>query len=136
MWLYEGKEFSEVPEKVIGFVYKISNTLDGREYIGKKLFNFSSKKPPKKGKVRKRRVVKESDWREYFGSNLELIHDVKTHGEEHFTREILILCESKGQCNYHEARLQFSLRVLEQPEKWYNQQIRCRIHRSHLKLTK
>ena len=134
MWLYEGKEFEMVPSKVVGFVYKISNTLDGREYIGKKLFNFSTKKPPKKGNVRKRRVTKESDWREYFGSSEELMLDVEKLGREHFTREILLLCETKGQCNYHEARLQFEYRVLENPDKFYNRQIRCRVHQSHLKL--
>jgi len=133
MWIYEGKEFDEVPPKVIGFVYNITNTLDGRQYIGKKLFNFSTKKPPKKGKVRKRRVTKESDWREYYGSNEELNADVEKLGREHFTREILYLCTTKGWCNYHEARLQFEFRVLENRDKFYNQQIRCRVHRSHLK---
>ena len=135
MWLYEGQEFTEVPPNIVGFVYKITNTLDQREYIGKKLFSFVRSKPVK-GKKRRKRTVFESDWRDYFGSNKELVADVGTHGERCFIREILHLCESKGQCNYHEARLQFSLRVLEQPEKFYNEQIRCRIHRSHLKLPK
>lgn len=134
MWLYEGKEFDEIPSGVVGFVYKITNTLDNREYIGKKLFKFTKSKNPPKGKVRRKKVTVESDWREYFGSNKNLCEDVAVHGEQYFTREILVLCESKGQCNYHEARLQFSLRVLEQPEKFYNEQIRCRVHRSHLKL--
>jgi Putative endonuclease segE, GIY-YIG domain len=135
MWLYEGKEFTEVPDGIVGFVYKITNTLDKREYIGKKLFSFVRSKPVK-GKTRRKRTVFESDWREYYGSNKELCDDVGTHGERHFIREILHLCESKGLCNYHEARLQFLLGVLEQPEKFYNQQIRCRVHRSHLKLKK
>lgn len=134
MWLYEGKEFVEIPSGVVGFVYKITNTLDNREYIGKKLFKFTKSKKPSKGKVRRKRIAVESDWREYFGSNKSLCEDVAIHGEQFFTREILVLCETKGQCNYHEARLQFSLRVLERPEKFYNEQIRCRIHRSHLRL--
>lgn len=133
MWLYEGKPFEEVPPKVIGFVYKITNTLDNREYIGKKLFTFAKSRTVK-GKRKRTRV--ESDWREYFGSNKSLIDDVGTHGRESFKREILYLCETRGQCSYHEARLQFLLGVLEHPEKFYNEQIRCRIHRSHLKLPK
>ena len=64
----------------------------------------------------------------------ELMLEVEKLGREHFTREILLLCETKGQCNYHEARLQFEYRVLENPDKFYNRQIRCRVHQSHLKL--
>ena len=135
MWLYEGKEFEEVPDNIIGFVYRITNTLDGREYIGKKLFAFTKSRKVK-GKRNRKRTRVESDWREYFGSNKALIDDVRTHGGQSFIREILHLCETRGQCSYHEARLQFQLRVLEHPEKFYNEQIRCRIHRSHLKLPK
>jgi len=39
MWLYESVEFNEVPDDIIGFVYRITNLKTGREYIGKKLFN-------------------------------------------------------------------------------------------------
>lgn len=133
MWLYEGKEFVDVPDNIIGYVYKITNTLTGREYIGKKLFTFSKSKQVK---GRRKRIRVASDWRSYYGSNKELCDDVGRHGGESFVREILYLCETKGQCSYYEAYLQFSLRVLEQPEKYYNEQIRCRIHRSHLKLKK
>jgi hypothetical protein len=133
MWLYEGKPFEEVPPKIIGFVYKITNTLDNREYIGKKLFTFAKTRTVK-GKRKRTRV--ESDWREYFGSNKALNDDVGTHGRESFKREILYLCETRGLCNYHEARLQFLLGVLEHPEKYYNRQIRVRVSSSHLKLRK
>lgn len=133
MWLYEGKEFEEVPPKIIGFVYRITNTLDGREYIGKKLFTFAKSR---RVKGRRKKTRTESDWREYFGSNKELLADVGLHGRESFIRDILFLCETRGQCNYYEAYLQFSLRVLEHPEKYYNEQIRVRVHRSHLKLPK
>lgn len=131
MWLYESKEFAEVPEKVIGYVYLITNTLNGREYIGKKLFTFAKSKQVK-GKRKKFRV--ESDWREYYGSNKELLNDIATHGAEHFRREILHLCTTKGQCSYFEAKLHFTMGVLEFPEKYYNEWISCRIHRKHLKL--
>ena len=131
MWLYENKEFIEVPEKVIGYVYLITNTLNGREYIGKKLFTFAKSKQVK-GKRKKFRV--ESDWRQYYGSNKELLNDIATHGAEHFRREILHLCPTKGQCSYYEAKLHFTLGVLEYPEKYYNDWIMCRIHRKHLKL--
>jgi hypothetical protein len=131
MWLYEGNEFNDVPEKIIGYVYKITNEITGKQYIGKKLFTAAKRKQVK-GKSRRIRV--ESDWREYFGSNKELLHDVATHGFSHFRREILYLCSTKVQCSYYEAKLQFELGVLENPDKFYNDWIMCKIHRKHLKL--
>ena len=133
MWLYESKEFIEVPEKVIGYVYLITNTLNGRQYIGKKLFTFAKSKQVK-GKRKKFSV--ESDWREYYGSNKELLNDIATFGAEHFKREILHLCSLRGDCSYYEAKLQFQRGVLEHPEMFYNEQIRCRIHRKHLSINK
>lgn len=131
MWLHENTEFIEVPDNIIGFVYKITNLQTGREYIGKKLFKFSRKKSVK-GK--RKRFTIESDWRGYYGSNKELLHDVATLGIEHFQRIILYLCKTKGQCSYYESKLQFELGVLENPQKFYNEWIMCKIHRKHLKL--
>lgn len=131
MWIYEDCEFVEVPENTIGFVYKITNTQTGRQYIGKKLFTAAGRKQVK-GKRKRIRV--ESNWRDYYGSNKELAHDVASIGSEHFHREILRLCSTKGQCSYFEAKLQFEHGVLENPEKFYNDWIMCKIHRKHLKL--
>lgn len=131
MWLYEGNEFNDVPNNIVGYVYKITNELTGKQYIGKKLFTAAKRKQVK-GKSRRIRV--ESDWRGYFGSNKELLHDVTTYGPTHFRREILHLCSTKGQCSYYEAKLQFELGVLENPDKFYNDWIMCKIHRKHLKL--
>ena len=36
-WTYRGKEITNMPEDVVGFVYIITNTSNGRMYIGKKL---------------------------------------------------------------------------------------------------
>jgi hypothetical protein len=131
MWHFENNEFTVIPEDVIGFVYRITNLKTGREYIGKKLFTAARRKVVK-GKRKKLRV--ESDWREYYGSNKELLHDVATYGHDAFGREILRLCKTKGQCSYFEAKLQFEYGVLENPEKFYNTWIMCRIHQKHLKL--
>ena len=130
MWLYENKEFTEVPDNIIGFVYRITNLQTGRQYIGKKLFTFARRKSVK-GK--RKRVRVESDWRDYYGSNKELLHDIATIGGEHFQREILHLCANKGRCNYLEAKLQFQYGVLEHPDKFYNDWIMCKVHRKHLK---
>jgi len=131
MWMHQGQEFLEVPEKIIGFVYKITNLQSGREYIGKKLFT-SAKRKQVKGKSKRYRV--ESDWREYYGSNKELANDVVACGRDAFRRDILRLCTTRGQCSYFEAKLQFEHGVLENPTKFYNDWIMCKIHRKHLKL--
>ncbi|NBP01117.1 MAG: hypothetical protein EBU90_13470 [Proteobacteria bacterium] len=130
-WVYQGQTFDSIPEGYIAFVYKITNLNDGRMYIGKKLFYFTKTKTIK-GK--KKRILEESDWKEYWSSSEELKTDVKTLGESRFTREVLHLCKNKGTASYIEAREQFANEVLENPEKWYNGYIGCRIHRKHLKL--
>ena len=82
-------------------------------------------------KGKKKRVKAESDWREYFSSSEE-IQKMVAEGE-HFSREILHICESKGVANYLEAREQMDARVLEYPDRWFNRIINCRVHSTHVK---
>jgi hypothetical protein len=139
MWKYKEVEVDTLPD-CIGFVYKITNTISGRAYIGKKLKHFtktSLKTVTLKSGIKKKKKVKtlvESDWKTYWSSSTELQNDVKELGEENFIREVLFYCQSKGTLSYIEAREQFSNRVLEQPELWYNGIIQVKIHRSHVKL--
>lgn len=136
MWLYKGKEISDEDiQGYIAFVYLITNLQSGKKYVGKKLLTKTRTKKIK-GKTRKKKVVTESDWRTYYGSNSELNSDVGTYGPEAFEREILDLCKTRGTANYLEAKYQFLFGVLERPTDWYNEQIRVRVHRSHLKLDK
>lgn len=131
MWLYQGKEIDEDQiNGYTGFVYLITNLTNNRRYIGKKLFT-STRTKVLKGKRKK--VRKDSGWRDYYGSNTALKEDVAQIGPEHFTREILYLCKSKGTANYLEMREQIDRRVLES-EDWYNDQIYVRVHRSHIKI--
>jgi hypothetical protein len=134
MWLYKGKEVSDEDiQGYVAFVYLITNLQSGKRYIGKKLLTKTRSKAVK-GKTRKKKVVTESDWRTYFGSNDALKADVGTFGESAFKRDIIALCKSRGTANYLEAKYQFQYEVLENPKDWYNEQIRLRVHRSHLKL--
>ena len=125
-WLYKGNEVDEIAEEYIGFVYLITNTIDGKKYIGKKLAQFKVTKKPLKGKKNKRRSTKESDWRDYWGSSDTLNADVQTLGPENFTREILYYCTSRGEMSYLEAREQFDRKVLETDE-YYNGIINVRV---------
>jgi hypothetical protein len=56
---------------------------------------------------------------------------VEEHGTGKFRREILILCKTKGEMSYHEAKLQFDNNVLLS-DKYYNNFIGCKIHSKHL----
>ena len=49
-WTYEGKEITEIPDGVEGFVYLITNLTNNKKYVGKKLAKFKTTKPPLKGK--------------------------------------------------------------------------------------
>ena len=131
-WTYQGKEITKLPEDVIGFVYEITNTTNGRKYIGKKLARFKRSRPPLKGRKNKRRFKVDSDWQDYYGSSDLLTEDVNKLGKEKFKREILYFCRSKGECNYLEAKEQFARGVLESDD-YYNGHIRVRVHGSIIK---
>ena len=136
-WLYNNEPVQELSE-CVGFVYLITNKVSNRRYIGKKLSHFSKtsiKTVTLKSGIKKKKKIKtqvESDWRTYWSSSTELQNDVKELGEENFTREILFYCQSKAECTYREASEQFRLKVLESDD-FYNGQISCRIHKSHIK---
>lgn len=136
MWSYNGEEFtSEMIEKYVGFVYIITNLETNMKYVGKKLFTSKRTLPPLKGKTRKRKVVKESDWMEYYGSSEEVKSLVEELGANSFKREILHLCNTKGEMSYLEAKEQFDREVLLD-DTYYNGIINCKIHRSHVKRLK
>lgn len=130
MWIYNSSPLEIIPEDAYGYVYLITNTITNRRYIGKKLFWFRKTKVIK-GK--KKRIKVESDWREYWSSSEEVKSDVEKYGSDKFTREILYICPNKGSCNYLEAREQMDRRVLESDD-YYNGQIQCRVHRTHIKV--
>jgi len=138
VWLFEGKNVEMLPEDCVGFVYLITNIVTGRKYIGKKLAKFSKtsyKVVKLKNGNKKRKKIKskiDSDWQLYYGSNDQLNKDIQELGSDNFTREILFYCTSKAACSYIEAREQFNHRVLESDD-YYNGQIVCRIHGSHIK---
>ena len=134
-WTYNNKVVDELPEDCVGFVYEITNTVSGRKYIGKKLARFKRSRKPLKGRTNKRRYTVESDWQDYFGSSDQLLADVELLGKDKFKREILFYCNSKGECNYIEAREQFARKVLESDE-YYNGHIRVRVHGSVIQKSK
>ena len=70
MWYYKNEEFKleNYPnESLLGFVYQITESDTNKKYIGKKLF-YTNRKKKLKGKVK--RVIAESDWKNYYGSRM------------------------------------------------------------------
>lgn len=130
-WTYQGKPVDQLPEDCEGFVYLITNLVDDRKYVGKKLARFKTTKPPLKGKKNKRRGTVESDWRDYWGSNNHLKADVLFLGPDNFTREILYFCNSRGSMSYLEAKEQFDRQVLL-TDDYYNGIIDVRVGSSKI----
>ena len=134
MWYYNNQPFEpdeDLLKEYQGFVYLITELDTNMKYIGKKFFWSSRKLPPLKGKTRKRVKLVESDWKSYYGSNEELKLLVENKSQDNYKREIIILCKTKGDCSYYEAKLQFEKDVLLKDD-YYNQFIGCKIHSKHL----
>jgi hypothetical protein len=136
-WTFQNQPVDTLSDDCVGFVYLITNTTNGRMYIGKKLAKFSKttqrtvKLKNGSKKKKKIRTKVDSDWRDYYGSSPELTRDVELIGKDKFTREILYYCKSKAECSYIEAREQFTRKVLESTD-YYNGHIQVRVHGSHI----
>jgi len=133
MWIFDGKEFKiEDRGDAIGFVYELRDTENDKRYIGKKNLFSTRRLPPLKGQKRKRKVVKESDWKIYYGSSKNVQLLVEKTGQKRFERKILRLCESKGEMSYWEMWYQMMNHVLLKPDEYYNSFIGGKIHRKHV----
>ena len=112
-WTYNGVLFtSDDVMDWYWFVYRITNLSNGHDYIGRKYFKTVRKLKPLAGFKRKRKVTKETDWQEYWGSSNRLNDDIEKLGKENFKREIICLCKTRGDTNYMEAKIQFDENVL------------------------
>ena len=132
-WTYLGKPFeSEDINTYYGFIYRITNTVNGHDYVGRKYFTTIKKRPPLKGKKNKRRETIETDWKEYWGSSPRLLADIEQLGKDKFTREIIHLCNSRGETNYMEAYYQFTEGVLLREDN-YNGIIQIKLGKNSVK---
>lgn len=133
-WYYEDKPFEpndDLLQDHVGFVYRIEEKTTGMKYIGKKLFWRTKTLPVTKSRKRRKKTKIESDWRSYFGSNKTLLERTLENPEDDYRREILILCKTKGDCSYYEAKYQFENDVLFRDD-YYNEMIMCRVNTKHL----
>jgi len=137
MWLYKNEPMetlSSFPPQTFGFVYRVIHEPSGKIYIGKKVLQFTRKaKLTKKDlavyegqsgrKPTFKKVVKESDWQDYFGSHKDIITLMKEGKQNEFKREILHLCSSKKLLTYYETKYLFLYEVLEKPNEFFNDNV-------------
>lgn len=124
----DGSIVNEFPISAIGFVYKITRIADGRFYIGKKKLHF---KKTKVVKGKKKKLLVESDWLDYYGSSEELKNDVQSLGKESFYREILHICYTLSECSYRETDEIFKRNCMLDANS-YNSWVSCKIHKKHV----
>jgi hypothetical protein len=115
-----------IHENMFGFIYEISNKINGKKYIGKKQCIRKIKRKPLKGKTRNRIDQKESDWKTYTSSSKELNEDIQKYGKENFEFRILKVCGSKWELGYEEIKEQIARDVLKKDD-YYNGIINVRI---------
>jgi hypothetical protein len=116
----------DIPDPCVGFIYRITNNINNRKYIGKKLLKFKVTRKPLKGRVNKRRSTKESDWKTYTGSCNQLNEDIIKIGKENFSFEILAWCKSKSDLSYEEMK-QIILANALYDSNYYNEYVGGRV---------
>mgnify|MGYP003635081614 FL=1 len=136
-WIYKTipmEDITQFPENTFGFVYMTTHKPTGKSYIGKKvLFHNQKKKLGKKelaalaGIVGRRPsyklVVKESDWKTYYGSQTDIKQLLLEGKKDEFERIILKVVETKKQLTYFEIKYQMLYQVLEKPDEFFNDNI-------------
>lgn len=122
----------DFPSNCFGFVYKITNKETGKFYIGKKqLLSNKKKKLGKKelalrevkpGRIpTSKRVISESDWKNYWGSCKPLLQEIKEQGVDKFERTIIQFAFTSKTLNYYELMYQMKENVLQRES--YNDNI-------------
>tara|TARA_Y100000592_G_scaffold100993_1_gene184366 strand:- start:1960 stop:2445 length:486 start_codon:yes stop_codon:yes gene_type:complete len=136
-WTYKGetiKEITDFPPNSHGFVYVITHLPSKKKYIGKKVLYFSKKVKIGKKELAKMQnlvgrrpsyklAIKESDWKNYYGSQKELKKLLVESKSKDFKREILKVVPNKKLLTYFETKYQMIYQVLEKPDEFFNDNI-------------
>ena len=142
-WWYEGKiitDISDMPDNTYGFIYEVLHKPTDRKYLGKKVLFFERNvrigkretealKEERKAKgiggrvPAKKKVIKESDWKDYYGSHKDIVKLVKEGKEFEFERKILTFVPNKKLLTYYECKYLFIKEVLEERNNYINDNI-------------
>ncbi len=148
-WTYKGQlitHIDDMPEGTYGFIYKVTHLGTNQKYIGKKVLYFERNKrlgkralealreerakKGIKGRVPlKQKVIKESDWKDYHGSHLEIKRLLDKDGPMSFSRQILCFVKSKKELTYYECKELFINEVLERNNEYINDNILGKFYR-------
>lgn len=132
-WRYKEKlvtEIADMPEGTYGFIYRVTHIPTQKKYIGKKVLFFERNvklgkretealKEERKaagigGRVpAKKKVIKESDWKTYYGSQDEIKKLARESRPEDWTRDILEFVPTKKLLTYYEIKHIFTNDALE-----------------------
>ena len=139
-WTYQGRvitSISDMPEDTYGFIYEVIYKPTGIKYIGKKVLYFErNKRLGKKalnalmeeraekgvrGRVPlKQKVISESDWVDYFGSQKEILTLSKEdNAGENWEKRILQFVPNKKLLTYYETKYLFKNGILEDKDSTY-----------------
>ena len=153
MWLCKNEvieSINQMPENSYGFIYQVTHLPTNRKYIGKKVLYFERNvklgkrelqalKEERKAKgiggraPAKKKVVKESDWRTYYGSQTEIKELVNNGKESDFKREILKFVDNKKHLTYYECKYLFIYEVLENNKEYINDNILAKFYSKDFK---
>ena len=133
-WTYQGRlitDISDMPEGTYGFIYEVRHKPSDTRYIGKKVLFFERNKRlgkralqalkeeraknGLKGRVPlKQKIRTESDWKDYFGSQKEIVAlSKKDIAGENWEKRILEFVPNKKLLTYYETKHLFINNVLE-----------------------
>ena len=148
MWSYKNEVINSIdkmPDGTYGFIYQVTHLPSNKKYIGKKVLYFERNvklgkkeleiiKEERKSKgiggraPAKKKVVKESDWKTYYGSQNEIKELVKDGKESDFKREILKFVDNKKHLTYFECKYLFIYEVLENNNEYINDNILAKFY--------
>jgi hypothetical protein len=144
-WMWNGEPVTPevIPEWAVGYVYLVEHLSEDNNriitYVGKKILQTNRKQKIGKraiaaeranradGKAKTvKRVIKESDWKSYWGSS-KTLHAAKETGKGCWKRTIVAWCYSKKNMSYEECKWQHKMNVMSTPSyndhiaNWYRQ---------------
>jgi hypothetical protein len=136
MWIYKNNNITQIedlPNDVFGFIYIVTHIPTGKKYLGKKSLYHNVKKklgkkelaqlPITRGRTKTtKQIIKESDWKTYYGSEEFIKQRIKENKHSEFKREIICIAKDKKHLTYLEVKHQFINEVLED-ENWLNSNI-------------
>lgn len=146
MWEYKNKyikTLEDFPKDSIGFIYEVLHIPTNTRYLGKKVLYFTRNKKLGKKELEqlkeerkqkglkgrtplKKKVVKESDWKTYYGSHKDILKLIKEGKQQEFKREILKIVPNKKLLTYYENKYLFLKGVIEPGSTYINDNIEGR----------